>query len=197
MDILLRGGILIWPILLESVLALWVILDRAYYCLAVLPKRRRALHDVVQKSGDVEKLDSDDSLGDFTKAVIRAKEEGVLNQSLLNRQAENLINESEKYLSILHVVAQSAPLLGLLGTVMGMIDAFIEIQNLGGQVNASDLAGGIWEALITTAAGLTVAIPALIAYIGFGRVADRYSQQVDSAVSQIVHKFSRSGLEIE
>jgi biopolymer transport protein ExbB len=85
----------------------------------------------------------------------------------------------------------------LLGTVMGMIDAFIQIQNLGGQVNPSDLAGGIWVALITTAAGLTVAIPALIAYIGYGRVADKFSHSVDSAVSQIVHKLSRAGLEIE
>ena len=64
----------------------------------------------------------------------------------------------------LATVAAIAPLLGFLGTVTGMIQAFMEIQALGGQVNANVLAGGIWEALMTTAAGLTVGIPAMIFY---------------------------------
>ncbi|HEX9975547.1 MAG TPA: MotA/TolQ/ExbB proton channel family protein, partial [bacterium] len=61
-------------------------------------------------------------------------------------------------------IAAIAPLLGFLGTVTGMIRAFIQVQSLGGNVDASVLAGGIWEALVTTAAGLVVGIPALIFY---------------------------------
>ncbi len=77
----------------------------------------------------------------------------------------------ERGLDSLATVASVAPLLGFLGTVTGMIRAFMDIQALGGQVNANVLAGGIWEALITTAAGLTVGIPALIFYNGLvGRV---------------------------
>jgi len=199
MDLLLKGGILIWPILLESVLALWVIIERLVFLFYVLPRRRRALDRFPDELTDPPTAISDataSELGGFVKAVRKAREEGSLNRSLLSLQAEKLVNEAEKNLSVLNVVAQTAPLLGLLGTVMGMIDAFIQIQNLGGQVNPSDLAGGIWVALLTTAAGLTVAIPALIAYIGFGRVADRYAQLIDSTVSQVVHKLTRSGMEI-
>jgi biopolymer transport protein ExbB len=74
------------------------------------------------------------------------------------------IYQREKYLGILATIATAAPLVGFLGTVTGMIRAFMRIEALGGNVNASVLAGGIWEALITTAAGLTVGIPALIFY---------------------------------
>ncbi|MDD5557038.1 MAG: MotA/TolQ/ExbB proton channel family protein [bacterium] len=64
----------------------------------------------------------------------------------------------------LGIIAHTAPLLGLMGTIMGMIQAFMRIQELGGRVNASVLAGGIWEALLTTAFGLIIAIPSLIAF---------------------------------
>ncbi len=188
-----------WPILIESVLALWVIVERTVFALVVLPRMRRALERMSQDVGNPEAetdVEISRDLGDFAVAIKRAREQGTLNQSLLMLQADRLISEAEKGLSILHVVAQSAPLLGLLGTVMGMIQAFIQIQTLGGQVNPSDLAGGIWTALVTTAAGLTVAIPALIAYIGYGRIADRFSRYVAGAVSTIVHKLSKEGLEV-
>ena len=70
----------------------------------------------------------------------------------------------EKRLSILATISGAAPLIGFLGTVTGMIEAFMQIQNLGGNVNATVLAGGIWQALITTAAGLIVGIPTYIFY---------------------------------
>ncbi|MEW6507113.1 MAG: MotA/TolQ/ExbB proton channel family protein [Bacteroidota bacterium] len=74
------------------------------------------------------------------------------------------ISKLEKGLSILASIAGIAPLLGFLGTVTGMIGAFMKIQELHGSANPSDLAGGIWEALITTAFGLIVGIPALALY---------------------------------
>jgi len=74
------------------------------------------------------------------------------------------VHKLEKNLGILGTIAAIAPLIGFLGTVTGMIKAFMKIQVLGGNVNASVLAGGIWEALVTTAAGLAVGIPALIFY---------------------------------
>ena len=74
------------------------------------------------------------------------------------------VRDLERFLPTLALVANVAPLLGLMGTVTGMIKAFQAIQNLGGKVNASVLAGGIWEAMLTTAEGLAVAIPALVAH---------------------------------
>lgn len=199
MDTLLRGGPFIWPILLESILALWVIVDRLLYVFGVLPRKRLALAKLVADPltpAANPQQEATDGLGDFATAVKRARNEGTLNVSLLALQADRLVEEAERRLSILHIVAQSAPLLGLLGTVTGMIQAFIRIQALGGQVNPSDLAGGIWEALITTAAGLIVAIPALIAYIAFSRVADRFAREAEAAVSQIAHRLGRSGVEV-
>ena len=78
--------------------------------------------------------------------------------------AQSEVYHLERNLGVLGTVAAVAPLIGFLGTVTGMIRAFMQVQNLGGSVDASVLAGGIWEALITTAAGLSVGIPALIFY---------------------------------
>lgn len=187
-----------WPILLESILALWIIIERGVWVFAVLPRRKRALNRLVDNidNAGANPGSNNADVGDLSRALTKAIEQGVLNVSLLSLQAEKLIGEAEKRLSLLNIVAQTAPLLGLLGTVTGMIRAFIRIQALAGQVNPSDLAGGIWEALLTTAAGLIVAIPALIAYIAFSRLADRFALEVASAVSQIAHKLARSGLEV-
>ena len=93
-----------------------------------------------------------------------------------------------KNLRGLGIIGHISPLLGLLGTVAGMIEAFITIEELGGRVDASVLAGGIWEALITTAFGLSVAIPAIVFYHYFeGRVDDIAAQMKDAA-SEILER---------
>ncbi len=103
------------------------------------------------------------------------------------------IIDLERYLPILGTLAYITPLLGLLGTVMGMIRVFAEIQREVEFANAASLAGGIWEALITTAAGLAVAIPTLIAYNYFvGRV-DTFLMDVDGAATDLVSLLSPKG----
>ena len=79
----------------------------------------------------------------------------------ISEAASHVVHDLEKYLNSLGTVAAIAPLLGLLGTVVGMIDVFTQITTVG-TGNANALAGGISEALLTTAAGLIVAIPALV-----------------------------------
>ncbi|MDD5487807.1 MAG: MotA/TolQ/ExbB proton channel family protein [Candidatus Omnitrophica bacterium] len=86
---------------------------------------------------------------------------------------------------LLGIIAHVSPLLGLLGTVTGMIRAFREIQGLGGQVDASVLAGGIWEALITTATGLAIAIPAMLAYHYFEGEIERFTSEMKEAIQQV------------
>ena len=92
----------------------------------------------------------------------------------------------DKNLRGLAVIGNIAPLLGLLGTVTGMIRAFMKIQRLGGIVDASVLAGGIWEALITTAAGLSVAIPTLVAYHYFEGRIDNIASQIKDVASELL-----------
>ncbi|MCZ2355928.1 MAG: MotA/TolQ/ExbB proton channel family protein [Bacteroidia bacterium] len=82
----------------------------------------------------------------------------------IETEAKLEVYRMEKHLSILATVSGAAPMLGFLGTVTGMISAFMQIATLEGNVSPSDLAGGIYEAMLTTAAGLIVGIPA---YIGF------------------------------
>ncbi|HDP80540.1 MAG TPA: MotA/TolQ/ExbB proton channel family protein, partial [Spirochaetes bacterium] len=91
---------------------------------------------------------------DYLNREERAREEA------LKRAGSEAIENMERYLRGLSAIAHVAPLLGLLGTVTGIISAFSVISSMGGQVDVSSLAAGIWEALITTVAGLSVAIPA-------------------------------------
>jgi len=93
-------------------------------------------------------------------------------------------------LRLLDLVVTIAPLLGLLGTVLGMIAAFQTLQQAGAQADPSDLAGGIWEALLTTAAGMGVAIPASMALSWFESVVDRVQADMEDLATRI---FTRGG----
>ena len=85
----------------------------------------------------------------------------------------------------LEVIATLAPLLGLFGTVLGMIQAFQQLEAAGNQVNPAILSGGIWEALLTTAAGLAVAIPTVAALNWLERRTERFAHDTDSAVARL------------
>ena len=92
----------------------------------------------------------------------------------------------ERYLGVLGTIAAITPLLGFLGTVTGMIRAFMEIQARGGNVDASVLAGGIWEALITTAAGLSIGIPALIFYNWLQTKVEIHVQEMQESSNELL-----------
>lgn len=101
------------------------------------------------------------------------------------RVARNLLHEARSGLRALDLVAVIAPLIGLLGTVLGMIGAFQALQDTGTQADPAVLAGGIWEALLTTAAGMTVAIPASIALSWFESVAANVQADMEDAATRI------------
>ncbi|MEM6668986.1 MAG: MotA/TolQ/ExbB proton channel family protein [Pseudomonadota bacterium] len=100
---------------------------------------------------------------------------------LASTSAERL----REWLRPLEVIAVLAPLLGLLGTVMGMIDAFAALEAAGAQVDPSILSGGIWEALLTTAIGLAVAIPATAALNWFDRRVERFEMLMERSLGEI------------
>ncbi|WP_412555328.1 MotA/TolQ/ExbB proton channel family protein [Shimia sp. MIT1388] len=101
------------------------------------------------------------------------------------RVAKRELGEAAVGLRALELIATIAPLLGLLGTVLGMIAAFQALQESGSRADASLLAGGIWEALLTTAAGMAVAIPASAALTWFEAVIDRMRRDVEDAAMRI------------
>lgn len=170
-EIVRAGGPLMWPIILCSIAAAAIILERLW----TLQDRRVLPRELTQK---VWQLIDANQIND---KVIAALEQNsplgrVLAAGLSNRHrprevmmerledtGRHVIHELERFLNTLGTIAGVSPLLGLLGTVTGIIKAFNAIQ-AGGMGDPRALSGGIAEALITTAAGLVVAIPSLFAY---------------------------------
>jgi biopolymer transport protein ExbB len=170
LNFIFRGGVLMVPIILGSVIGLGLILDRfnVYRRLklegfAVVGGVRQALGrgDI---AAAIKHLEGDESAGGqvLTETLVRYHEGSGSVQSSFSLAAGELIRKMEVSLRGLATVAALTPLLGLLGTVIGMIRAFMVIEGQGASVSPALLAGGIWEALLTTAAGLTVAIPCLM-----------------------------------
>ena len=102
----------------------------------------------------------------------------------LMRRGNSEVETMSRHIRLLELVAMVSPLLGLLGTVMGMIQSFQELELAQGAANASVLAGGIWQALLTTAAGLVVAIPAAIGATMLATRIDAAAHEIESAVGQ-------------
>ncbi len=169
---LAKGGILVIPILFCSIIALTIVLERLYR-FRKLRIKNPDLIIMVKKALNEKGIDealfivenSKNPLGRVLKEGIKKYQAGKKEmERAMTFAAEKEIRELEKYLPALSTIGDVAPLLGLLGTVTGMIKAFMVIERLGGKVNASVLAGGIWEAMLTTALGLSVAIPTIVAH---------------------------------
>lgn len=101
------------------------------------------------------------------------------------RVAKNQLAAARSGLGALELISTIAPLLGLLGTVLGMIAAFQALQSAGSKADPSMLAGGIWEALLTTAAGMAVAIPASAALTWFEAVVDRIRRDIEDSATRL------------
>jgi len=103
----------------------------------------------------------------------------------LERQGTEVLESLRSWFRPLEVIATLAPLLGLFGTVLGMISAFQQLEQAGNQVNPAILSGGIWVALLTTAVGLAVAIPTVVLLNWLERKVDRLAHEMDTVVTQV------------
>ena len=170
-EIVQAGGVLMWPIILCSIVAAAITLERLW----TLQDRRVLPPDLMQKIWKlveahqisepvIRALERNSPLGRLLAAGLenRHRSREVLMERLEDT-GRHVVHELERYLNTLGTIAGVSPLLGLLGTVTGIIKAFNAI-NAGGGGDPRMLSGGIAEALVATAAGLCVAIPSLIAY---------------------------------
>lgn len=166
------GGFLMWPILVCSVIGLAITLERLWRLRRAQTGMREfmdAMRSMLRQRRIEEAITLCDESDTPVAHIVKA---GVLKHNRTKADIREAIEDAgrlevprlERYLGALATVTSVAPLLGLLGTVVGMIKCLAVIMHKGGQVNPGDLAEGIGNALVTTAAGLTVAIPALIAY---------------------------------
>jgi biopolymer transport protein ExbB len=172
LDIVLQGGWVMYPILLLSIVTIYLFVERlltlrrASTNPEAITERIRSYVHTGDIGGAIAYCDAQD------KPITRILKLGLERLGRPISEIQDAVHaagkyeafELEKRTDVLASIAGIAPMLGFLGTVTGMIEAFQQIQNLQGNVNPSVLAGGIWEALITTVAGLIVGIMALFFY---------------------------------
>jgi len=195
-----KGGFLMWPLLLCSILGFAIIADR-FWALAwthlnfrlFLKKLKIHLRSsqACQKPSFLSSRPASASL--MTELYYAYLYQPVEKRTeALRREGLQHLDELGSRLRLLSAIAQVAPLLGLLGTVTGLVAAFYQLQNLGGQAQPMDLAGGIWEALITTVVGLSIGIPSLLAYQYIQAKIDRRAHEMTQVVSQLDEVFAHS-----
>lgn len=197
-EIFSRGSYAMWPLFLCSVLGAAVIFERLFFFIRIRFSQKnfhRVFFDLLKK-------------GDMTEAVKYCRKaahpvprlaavylKNVRNDSmrsdLLKRESAIALKKVEAHLRILSAITHIAPLLGLLGTVTGLVSAFHQIELLGGTVQPSDLAGGIWEALLTTVFGLTIAIPCMAFYHIFETAADNICLQIQVLITDMDEFFTK------
>jgi len=192
-ELLKAGGILMVPIVACSILALAIILERFWTLRVSRVAPQETINELwrwIKKKElngrKLKALQGSSPLGRvLAGGLMNAKHGREIMKESIEHEASQVIHELERFLNPLGTVATITPLLGLLGTVIGMIKVFAEIQ-LAGVGNAGNLAGGISEALITTAAGLSVAIPSLIAHRYFIRRVDELVVSMEQEAIKLV-----------
>jgi biopolymer transport protein ExbB len=193
-DLFAKGGVLVVPILFCSVLALAIFVER-FIRFAVLRKRgltvdERVVRHLAENDAQSAVRAATDSRSPMGRILAQAMD--VMGQdretleTILVHAIEEEVRDLSRYLQALATIANIAPLLGLLGTVIGMIKAFMVIQEMGGKVNAAVLAGGIWEAMLTTALGLAVALPTMVAHSYLIGQVDRHEARLQAGTVRFV-----------
>ncbi len=193
-----RGGIVMIPLLICSIIVVAIVLERS-----ISLRRRKILVpeiinviETIQKPEDINLAISicDKNEGAFANIVKLGLKNNDLHKDelkeLITDQGRQEVRSLEKGLVVMETIAGIAPLLGLLGTVLGMIKVFTVISQQGiGQTQA--LSGGISEALITTVIGLSIGIPALVVYNYFTDKAENLILDIEKFTSKLIRKLSR------
>ena len=155
-----KGGWAMYPLAALSIYALYIILDRALYFATRMKRLDRDLDGVLRGMTLLpERLE-----GELAPLLARSMKEGRINGGRAELAIEHELVNAARHVNYLDTISQAGTMLGLLGTVTGMVQVFQTVAELQAAANPSQLAGGIWEALLTTVFGLVIAIPAFIAY---------------------------------
>lgn len=143
------------------------------------------------ESGDYEALakacdDAGTPLGRVMAVAARRADSPDAAEQAAMRTAVAELDRFESWLPLLSFLAQAAPLFGLLGTVVGMVDLFSSMETAGNEVSTATLSSGIWKALLTTAAGLIIAIPTMGAHLWFSRRLELLQHRMEEGVGRIL-----------
>jgi biopolymer transport protein ExbB len=201
-----QGGWVMYPLLAFSVIVLAVILERAIFYVSSRARSVRTVEELAalyKECGDWKA-----AAGRFAESKKRVyflpiitvyfdaiNETPQSTEERLFAQAKEIVMVNERRLPILSSIAAAAPLFGLFGTVLGMIEVFQRLAALGGRADVALLSGGIWVALLTTAFGLLIAIPSLLAHHYFSRLAGGRSDYLELLISRLNVLTGKTGLE--
>ena len=189
-DLFHRGGFVMWPLLVCSVLAVAGIMDRIAFFVF---RQRYRFSDVLSRVREAAKLDSpatteisgSDPVSSLAGLYLKNFDATTEHRrNVILRSADEFIGLAERRTRMLSTVAALSPLIGLLGTVWGMVEAFATIEALE-QVKPSDVAGGIWSALLTTVFGLLIAIPAVVVTRWTESRVERLARDMNRIVSHL------------
>ena len=175
LDLIAKGGPVMFILLGFSIFAFAIIFIKLIQFFSTALSRTNKIEKILSKLNgtnskkllvEIQKIKN--PMARILEVVILTKSDRRFDKESREAEISRIISieirNLENYLGGLEVVASISPLLGLFGTVLGMIKAFLNLEKAGSQVDPALLAGGIWEALLTTAFGLAIAIPALAAY---------------------------------
>ncbi len=189
-----RGGVMMYPIIACSILFIAILMERIIVLGIIdygFSTRINALRVAILDRGI-------DAIKDRTRAVsvcvrpalTTAEQEWSASpkriQEALTHASHIIRRRLESRLNSLAVISQVTPLLGLLGTVIGMVSAFLAVEQSGSSASPAVLAGGIWEALLTTVFGLSVAIPAYLSWHGLERVVNHRLESLEELTDAIL-----------
>jgi len=194
-ELLQAGGPVVMILLFLSIAALAIVFVKVLQFRSVRVGDRRAAHDALrmwQAGHTAEALrfsaESRNPVAQALARAIRGQRRGLAETRVREevlRYGGDVLESLRGWFRPLEVIATLAPLLGLFGTVLGMIEAFQEMERAGNQVNPAVLSGGIWEALLTTAVGLAVAMPVVAVLNWLERRVDRLAHDMDSVVTRV------------
>jgi biopolymer transport protein ExbB len=197
LDLFVRGGWVMCPLLAFSVVALGVILERALYFFVTRQRLNVFLENLGPEQSLREKLSALRGRGYLSQMAAvwmeSAEDSPDAAAEKIFVAGSEIIRSGEKRLAVLASVASLSPLCGLFGTVLGMIEVFRKLESIGGRADVSLLSGGIWVALLTTAFGLLVAIPTLIAHHYFTGIVTGRSEDLQFLVSRLNVLSGRAG----
>jgi biopolymer transport protein ExbB len=198
LQVFIMGGPVMWPILLCSVFAFAIAMERFWYLRKISIDTQvflKGLFESIKRHEIKEALQSCDNSNSPVARILKA---GILKYDRPRSQIVEAIEDASLYemprigknLTVLLTIAHVSPLLGLLGTVCGMVKVFQAIQvnaTIFHPVSPGDLAGGIWEALLATVAGLVVAIPAFIAYNYLVSLVNNFILEAEKSSTELIN----------
>ncbi len=190
------GGVAMWVLFILSVLSIATVIGRLLIFTLQPPARTRITEALLARLASGDTAGAREQAEQARTPVDRIVARGLLLTGRfgadssawmeeMQRRAREELEQLRQGLRLLELTAAVAPLIGLLGTVFGMIEAFQALENAGSRVDPAALSGGIWEALVTTAAGLVVAIPALAAWHGFDRLLERGRHAMEDRLTRL------------